>query len=130
MIDIFHFMDEFKDGLTNAKTGLGAAAPKAFFAMGLDNANSSFVFRDDLHRAAFGGGVGVSREVKALGARAGGTNDAALAAMLKDDAKGLDWLDKHVLHVAATDILGYLEKLRRFLQHEQSLLRSSTGVSA
>ena len=38
--------------------------------------------------------------------------------------------EDEVLHVAATDILGYLEKLRRFLQHEQSLLSSSTGVSA
>ena len=67
-------------------------------------------------------------DTSSLGARAGGTNDAALSATLED--KGLEWLNKHVLHVAATDILGYLEKLRRFLKRQHSLLNSSTGVSA
>ena len=128
MIDIFHFINEFKDGLTNPNTGVGASASKAFYAMGLYNANTSFVFRDDKHRAAFGGGVGASREVKALGARAGGTNDAALHATLKGN--GLAWLNKHVLHVAATDILSYLEILRAFLEYQHSRLNSSTGVSA
>ena len=90
--------------------------------MGLDRPNSSFVFRDDKHRAVFGGGVGASREVKALGARAGGTNDAELSATLKD--KGMPWFNEHVLHVAATDILGYLEKFLAFLEHQQFLIRA------
>ena len=85
------------------------------------------VFRDDLHRAVFGGGVGAGHEVIALGARAGG-DDAALSARLEE--KELEWFNQHVLHVAATDILGYLEKLRRFLKRQHSLLNSSTGVSA
>ena len=80
-----------------------------------------------MHLAAFGGGVGAGGEVIALGAHHGG-DDAALSATL--EGKELEWFNQHVLHVAATDILGYLEKLRRFLQHQHSLLNSSTGVSA
>ena len=126
MIDLFHFMNEVEDGFTNAQTALGASASMAFYSMGIDNPNTSVVFRNDLHLAAFGGGVGAGHEVIALGAHAGG-DDAALSATLEE--KELEWFNQHVLHVAATDILSYLEILRAFLEYQHSRLNSATTTA-
>tara|TARA_B100000459_G_C8397972_1_gene123445 strand:+ start:236 stop:355 length:120 start_codon:yes stop_codon:yes gene_type:complete len=36
----------------------------------------------------------------------------------------MQWLNQKVLHVAATDILSYFEMLRKFLEHQQFLIRT------
>lgn len=119
---LYHLWEACDPGFTDTRIGAGKSAPKSVYAMGLDSPNASPLFRDDLHRAAFGGGIALSREVAALGAHVGG-NDATLKATIK--AKGIEWLEQYLLHVAATDILGYLVCHGEFLEFQQTLRRKT-----
>ena len=58
------------------------------------------------------------------------------AAAVAYDAEGftpsprtVGWFNQHVLHVAATDILSYLEILRAFLEYQHSRLNSATTTA-